>query len=82
MIGATGGLVLAATTFSAFAGVVSDPIQRALGLHRARLLRMIDGLERQFNDPAAPGFAVHDHYVARLLDVFDLLGAAIRLAAG
>ena len=77
---ATGGLMVASTTFAAFAGVVSDPVQRALGLHRKRLLRMIDGLERQFFDGQARGFAVHDHYVARLLDVFDLLGAALRLA--
>lgn len=76
----TGGLMLAAASFAAFAGVVSDPIQRALGLHRARLLRMIDALERQASDPAAPGFAVHDHYVARLLDLFDIVAAAARLA--
>ena len=80
VVGATGGLMLASTTFAAFAGVVSDPIQRALGLHRARLMRMVDGLERQFSDPAAPGFAAHDHYVARLLDLFDLVGAAVRIA--
>jgi hypothetical protein len=36
-------------------------------------------LEQQFFDPAAPGFSVHDHYVARLLDVFGLIGAAVRL---
>ncbi len=76
----SGGLMLAATTFAAFSGVVADPIQRALGLHRWRLLRMIDGLERQFFDPAAPGFAVHDHYVARLLDLFDIIGTVARLA--
>jgi hypothetical protein len=76
----TGGLMLAATTFAAFAGVVADPIQRATGLHRARLLRMIAALERQMSDPAAPGFAVRDHYVARLLDLFDIIGAAVRLA--
>ncbi len=78
--GTTGGLMLGASVFAAFAGVVSDPVQRALGLHRARLMRMLDVLERQFFDPAASGFAVHDHYVARLLDVFDIVGAALRLA--
>ena len=78
--GTTGGLMLGASVFAAFAGVVSDPVQRALGLHRARLMRMLDVLERQFFDPAAPGFAVHDHYVARLLDLFDIVGAALRLA--
>ena len=75
----TGGLMLAATAFAAVAGVVSDPIQRALGLHRARLTRMVNALEAQTLDPAAAGFTVHDHYVARLLDLFDLVGAALRL---
>ena len=76
----TGGLMLASATFAAFAGVISDPIQRATGLHQRRLEKMVDALERQFFDPTAPGFAAHDHYVARLLDMFDLLGAAVRLA--
>ena len=76
----TGGLLLASTTFAAFAGIVSDPVQRALGLHGRRLTRMVDALERQFFDPGAAGFAVHDHYVARLLDLFDILGAAARMA--
>jgi hypothetical protein len=75
----TGGLMLASATFAAFAGVISDPIQRATGLHQRRLEKMVEALERQFFDPTAPGFAVHDHYVARLLDMFDLLGAAVRL---
>ncbi len=76
----TTGLMLGATVFAAFAGIVADPVQRALGLHRRRLTRMVDALERQFFDQAAPGFAVHDHYVARLLDVFDMVGAVVRLA--
>ncbi|MDA8249528.1 MAG: hypothetical protein M0Z28_10135 [Rhodospirillales bacterium] len=78
--GMTGGLLLAGSTLAAFAGVVADPLQRRLGLHRARLLRLIVSLERQANDPAAPGFAVRDHYVARLLDLFDLLAVAWRIA--
>jgi hypothetical protein len=81
MMTTTGGLMLASTTFAAFAGVVSDPIQRRLGLHRRRLLRMIDALERQFADPESAGFRVHDHYVARVLDLFDILAAAFRAAA-
>ncbi len=79
-VGATGGLMLAATTFAAFAGVISDPIQRATGLHRARLLRLLGALERQMFDRQAAGFTVHDHYVARLLDLFDMVGVALRLA--
>ncbi|MBV9783996.1 MAG: hypothetical protein JO264_09275 [Acidisphaera sp.] len=75
----TGGLMLASASLAAFAGVLSDPMQRALGLHRARLLRMIGALERQFFDTATPGFSVHDHYLARMLDVFDLVSGLIRL---
>jgi hypothetical protein len=74
----TGGLMLVSASFAAFAGVVSDPVQRAFGLHRKRLTRMVDGLERQFFDAKAAGFAVHDHYVARLLDIVDILSAALR----
>jgi hypothetical protein len=77
--GLTGGLVLTATVVAAFAGVIADPVQKRLGLHRRRLLRMIDRLEQQMFDPDAPAFAVHDHYVARLLDLFDLLGSAYRI---
>lgn len=78
--GLTGGLMLAASTFAAFAGVITDPLQRRTGLHRRRLLRLLDALERQMTDDTAPAFAVRDHYVARLLDLFDVLGAAWRLA--
>jgi hypothetical protein len=77
--GLTGGLLAASTVASAFAGVIADPVQRKLGLHQARLWRMLDALERQMEDPAAPGFVVHDHYVARLLDLFDVAGALVRV---
>ena len=80
-VGVTGGLVAVATVATAFAGLVADPVQRRLGLHERRLHRLLDTLERQMSDPAAPAFAAHDHYVARLMDLFDLAGAAYRIAA-
>ncbi|MBV9755832.1 MAG: hypothetical protein JO047_02145, partial [Alphaproteobacteria bacterium] len=78
--GLTGGMMLGAAALAALSGVVTDPMQRRLGLHRRRLMKMLDALERGMLDPAAPRYAVHDHYVARLLDLFDMLGAAYRLA--
>jgi hypothetical protein len=80
--GLTGGLMVAASCAAAFAGVAADPIQRRLGLHARRLNRLLDAIERQLLDPTAPAFVVHDHYVARILDLFDLLGSAYRLARG
>ena len=47
-------------------GVIADPIQRHLGLHRRRLLRLIGALEAQFFSDEAAGLVVRDHYVARL----------------
>lgn len=75
----SGGLLAIGSVLSAFAGIVADPVQRRLGLHQRRLRRMVDAMERQLLDPAAPGYAVRDRYVARLLDVFDLVTAAYRL---
>ncbi len=80
--GVTGGLMVGASAIAAFAGLVVDPVQRRLGLHKRRLIRLVDALERQMLSPAAPAFAVHDHYVARLIDLFDVLGSAYRLAHG
>jgi hypothetical protein len=81
LAGLTGGLMTGAAVAAAFAGVIADPVQRRLGLHQRRLHRLIDALERQLLDARAPGFAVHDHYVARLLDMIDLVSAAYRMAA-
>ncbi len=74
----TGGLILGAACTAAFAGMVADPVQFQFGLHQRRLRRMLDALERQMRDPSAPGFAARDRYVARLMDLFDILGAAAR----
>ena len=78
LFGLSGALLMAGTLLAAFAGIVADPVQRRLGLHQRRLRRMIDAMERQMLDPSAPAYVVHDRYVARLLDVFDLVAAAYR----
>ena len=75
----TGGLMAASAVLAAFSGIVADPVQRRLGLHRRRLLRLIDALERHFTS-ATGDFVARDHYVARLLSLFELLSSAYRLA--
>jgi predicted DNA-binding transcriptional regulator YafY len=72
--------MLGAAVLSAFAGIVADPLQRRFGLHRRRLHRFIDALERQWMDGTEGAFMVRDHYAARLLDLLDLLTSAWRLA--
>jgi hypothetical protein len=79
--GLTGGLLAVSSIAAAFAGILADPVQRRLGLHQRRLHRLIEALERQWNaEREEAGFVARDPYVARLLDLFDLLGSAYRLA--
>jgi hypothetical protein len=79
MLGTTGGLMAGSAVLAAFSGILTDPMQRILGLHRRRLLRLIDALERHFNGNTGD-FIARDHYVARLLTLFELLSAALRLS--
>lgn len=78
--GLTGGIMALGAAAAAFSGVVADPVQRRLGLHRRRLLKLIDATERQFLGDEGAGLVVRDHYVARLLSVFELLAGAYGVA--
>ena len=80
MAGVTWGLVGVGAVAAAFSGVIADPVQRRLGLHRRRLLRLIGALEAQFFSDEAAGLVVRDHYVSRLLSLFELLAGAYRVA--
>jgi hypothetical protein len=76
--GATGSLVLLTATTAAFAGVIADPVQRALGLHQRRLHRLIDALGRELEGDSDAAFHARDHYVARIFDLIDLARATYR----
>jgi len=87
---ASAGVVLVGTTMAsiaaagaivaAFSGVVADPVQRALGLHRRRLNRMLDTIEQNFRGAGPSAFTPKDHYVARLIDAVDVIRVAHRVA--
>jgi len=74
----TAGTVIAGAMLTAFAGIAADPLRRCLGLHRRRLLRLLDALEHMLCDEASDGFMMRDHYAARLVDLVDLAAAAWR----
>jgi hypothetical protein len=74
--GATAATLGVGALAAAFAGVVADPVQARLGVHRRRLLRLIDTLEGQFMDGREGGFAAREHYLARLADIADAAAAA------
>jgi hypothetical protein len=75
--GITGGLVLTTAAVAPFAGVLADPLQRATGLHRRRLQRLIEALARELKGESDAALKLRDHYVARVFDVVDLVRAAM-----
>ena len=78
VVGMTGGLLAGVAAAAAFAGVVADPVQRALGIHERRLTKLIDALEADLIGTRQGRFTVRAHYVARLVDFFECVRAAYR----
>ncbi|MEX5727503.1 hypothetical protein Ga0609869_000856 [Rhodovulum iodosum] len=76
------GLVAFGALVAAFAGVIADPVQTALGLHQRRLHRLIDAMEDSFTGEGRRAFAAREHYLARLLDLSDAGLAALRAFGG
>ena len=58
--------------FASLSGLLTDPLQARLGLHRWRLERMLDHLERDL-DSAGSSYRPRDPFIARVLELFDLL---------
>lgn len=80
LVATTGGLLLALGVLSAGAGVITDPLQQALGLHKRKLLKLLDALEGELTGQGSD-YRLHDAYVARIFDLWDLLQTATRTLA-
>jgi hypothetical protein len=76
----TAGVFLGGAMLAAFSGVVTDPLQRRLGLHRGRLERLLRVLEADLCGEPGGNRLMRDHYVARLADIFDLIALAMRVS--
>jgi len=70
-------VMAALAAFAALSGVISDPVQAALGLHRRRLHKLLDHLERDVSLSTQSSFRPKDQYVARILDTFDMIRAGL-----
>jgi hypothetical protein len=80
LVATTGGLMLALGVLSAGAGVLTDPLQQALGLHQRRLMKLLDALEQALTGQDG-SYQLHDAYVARVFDLWDMLQTATRALA-
>lgn len=73
LVGATGGIAAAMGIVSAFAGVIADPAQKALGLHHKKLHSLVDAVENQLSGESNESYVLRDGLIARLLDFIDIL---------
>lgn len=79
---ATTAMVMAAVlaalaAFAALSGIISDPLQAATGLHRRRLLKLLDHLQQDVTTSTGSSFRPKDQFVARVLDMFDMIRAGL-----
>ena len=70
-------VMTALAAFAALSGVISDPVQAAIGLHRRRLLKLLDHLERDLALSTQSSFRPKDQYLARILDTFDMIKSGL-----
>lgn len=77
VVASISGIMAALGLFTAFSGVLTDPVQQALGFHRRRLHRLLDALENQLLENGGD-FKLHDAYLARAADMIDLIRGAVQ----
>ena len=75
VIGIGVALAMVASLVATFAGVLADPIQAALGIHRRRLMRLLSDLDAADGPP--PSLA-REHVLARAADISDAGVSLIR----
>lgn len=75
-------LVMVGAAMAAFAGILADPVQRRLGLHHRRLQRLLGAMAVTLDSAGEGGFATPEHAMARVFDLWDLLGSLLRVFRG
>lgn len=71
------GVMTLLSVVAALSGVLIDPIQSAVGLHKRRLIRMLDHLQKDFVDQTNSSYRPKDQFVARIMDAFDMLKSGL-----
>ena len=76
------GLVLLGSVITAFAGAIADVVQAWLGVHRRRLLRLLDTVEAETAGSPGKPFGASEHLLARVFDFSDAALSLLRMFRG
>ncbi len=75
-------LMAIGSVVAAFAGIVADPVQAWLGIHRRRLIRLWATWDAELDGDQGKPFAVQEHFLARLFDLWDAVVTVLRVFRG
>ena len=75
-------LMLLGSVIAAFAGVIADPVQVRLGIHRRRLMRLLETLDAETRGSRDRPFAAREHALARVFDLWDAAVSVLRVFCG
>lgn len=78
VISATASIIAGLALLTTFTGIITDPLQSKLGLHQKRLYKFLDALHDELLGVNNSEYKIKDQYIARVLDIIDLLIAALR----
>jgi hypothetical protein len=76
------GLVLLGSIVAAFAGTVADPVQARLGIHRRRLMRLLDAVDAEIGGTDPRPFVAREHLLVRVFDLWDAALSMLRVFRG
>ena len=65
------------SVFAAFSGFITDPLQSVFGLHKKRLYKMIDSIQRDYLAQTSGGYRPKDQYLARVMDSIDVIKSGL-----
>jgi hypothetical protein len=79
-VSATAAVAATLAATSSVSGIVTDPIQAALGLHQRRLIALTNAVELLLLGDDRARLVAHDHYVGRVSDLVDVFVGIWRFA--
>ena len=76
LISSIGSIMAALSIVTSFSGIITDPIMVKLGIHQRRLKKFLECIEVELNGKGSIKYELVDRYVARIIDLIDLLKTA------
>ncbi|MFP4521379.1 MAG: DUF6635 family protein [Fibrobacterota bacterium] len=74
----TGAVMGVTAVVSSFSGIITDPIQAKLGIHKRRLLSFIDSAEAALLD-SEESYKIREKYLSRIFDLADIIKTAAKV---